>query len=74
MYNFFQNLNVIDKIIIIFLVGFHGNRIYQMKEKVICYIIIMVAMYFFAASKFYDFFNQYCSNLLKNPTVRGLMN
>ena len=32
----------------------------------------MVAMYFFAASKFYDFFNQYCSNLLKNPTVRGL--
>ena len=31
---------MIDKIIIIFLVGFHGNRIYQMKEKVICYIII----------------------------------
>ena len=26
---------MIDKIIIIFLVGFHGNRIYQMKEKVI---------------------------------------
>ena len=27
---------MIDKIIIIFLVGFHGKRIYQMKEKVIC--------------------------------------
>ena len=26
---------MIDKIIIIFLVGCHGNRIYQMKEKVI---------------------------------------
>ena len=26
---------MIDKIIIIFLVGFHGNIIYQMKEKVI---------------------------------------
>ena len=25
---------MIDKILIIFLVGFHGNRIYQMKEKV----------------------------------------
>ena len=34
----------------------------------------MVAMYFFAVSKFYDFFNQYCSSSLKNPTVRGLMN
>ena len=32
----------------------------------------MVAKDFFTASKFYDFFNQYCSNLLKNPTVRGL--
>ena len=32
---------MIDKIIIIFLVGFHGNIIYQMKEKVICYIIIL---------------------------------
>ena len=32
----------------------------------------MVAMDFFAASNSYDFFNQYCSNLLKNPTVRGL--
>ena len=27
---------------------------------------------FFAASNFYDFFNQYRSNMLKNPTVRGL--
>ena len=26
---------MIDKIIVLFLVGFHGNRIYQMKEKVI---------------------------------------
>ena len=43
---------MIDKIIIIFLVGFHGNRIYQMNEKVIRYII----MYCFAASKFYHFF------------------
>ena len=33
----------------------------------------MVAMDFFAALNSYDFFNQYCSNLLKNPTVRGLM-
>ena len=32
----------------------------------------MVAMDFFAAWNCYDFFNQYCSNLLKNPTVRGL--
>ena len=32
----------------------------------------MVAMDFFAASNSYDFFNQYCSNLLKNPTVGGL--
>ena len=32
----------------------------------------MVAMDFFEASNFYDFFNQYCLNLLKNPTVRGL--
>ena len=32
----------------------------------------MVAMDFFAALNSYDFFNQYCSNLLKNPTVRGL--
>ena len=32
----------------------------------------MVAMDFFAALNFYDFFNQYCSNLLKNPTVKGL--
>ena len=39
-----------------------------MKEEVICYI----AMDFFAASNSYDFLNQYCSNLLKNPTVRGL--
>ena len=66
---------MIDKIIVIFLVVFHGNRIYQMKEKVIiCYIIIYGCYVLFAASKFYDFFNQYCSNLLKNPTVRGLMN
>ena len=34
----------------------------------------MVAMDFLEASNFYDFFNQYCSNLLKNPTVRGLRN
>ena len=33
----------------------------------------MVAMDFFEASNFYDFFNQYCLNLLKNPTVRGLI-
>ena len=33
---------------------------------------IMVAMDFFAASNSYDFLNQYCPNLLKNPTVRGL--
>ena len=32
----------------------------------------MVAADFFAALNSYDFFNQYCSNLLKNPTVRGL--
>ena len=32
----------------------------------------MVAMDFFAASNSYDFFNQYCSNLLKNLMVRGL--
>ena len=32
----------------------------------------MVAMNFFAALNSYDFFNQDCSNLLKNPTVRGL--
>ena len=34
----------------------------------------MVAMDFFAASNSYDFFNQYCANLLKNSTVRGLTN
>ena len=34
----------------------------------------MVAMDFFAALNCYDFLNQYCSNLLKNPTVRGLRN
>ena len=28
----------------------------------------------FVASNSYDFCNQYCSNLLKNPTVRGLRN
>ena len=33
----------------------------------------MVAMDFFAALNCYDFLNQYCSNLLKNPTVRGLI-
>ena len=44
-----------------------------MKEKVICYIMILVAMDFFAASNSYDFFNHYCSNLLKNPMVRGLI-
>ena len=32
----------------------------------------MVAMDFFAALNCYDFLNQYCSNLMKNPTVRGL--
>ena len=31
----------------------------------------MVAKDFFAPSNSYDFFNQSCSNLLKNPTVRG---
>ena len=31
-------------------------------------------MDFFAALNCYDFLNQYCSNLLKNPTVRGLRN
>ena len=29
---------------------------------------------FFAASNSYDIFNQYRSNLLKNPTVRGFSN
>ena len=33
-----------------FLVGFHGNRVYQMTEKVICYIMIYGC--FFAASNF----------------------
>ena len=33
----------------------------------------MVAIDLFAALNSYDFFNQYCSNLLKNPTVRGLI-
>ena len=51
------------------MVGFHGNIIYQMKEKVICYIMIYSCYGLFAASNSYDFFNQYCSNLLKNPTV-----
>ena len=32
----------------------------------------MVAMDFFIALNFYDFFNQYCSNSLKKPTLRGL--
>ena len=42
MYNFFQSLNVIHNYNCIhtFPVGFHGNRIYQMKEKVIRYIMI----------------------------------
>ena len=43
-----------------------------MKEKVICYIMIYGCYGLFTASNSYDFFNQYCSNLLKNPTVRGL--
>ena len=54
------------------MVGFHGNRIYQMKEKVICYIMIYCCYGFFTASNSYDFINLYCSNLLKNATVRGL--
>ena len=33
---------------------------------------VIFAMDFFAALNSYNFFNQYCSNLLKNPTVRGL--
>ena len=33
-----------------------------------------VIQVYLAASKFYDFLNQYCSNMLKNPTVRGLKN
>ena len=33
----------------------------------------MVAMDFFEVSNYYDFFNQYFLNLLKNPTVRGLI-
>ena len=32
----------------------------------------MVAMDFFTALNCYDFLNQYRSNLLKYPTVRGL--
>ena len=43
-----------------------------MKEKVICYIMIYGCYGLFAALNCYDFLNQYCSNLLKNPTVRGL--
>ena len=41
-----------------------------MKEKVICYI--MNAMDFLQQQIFTIFKNQYCSNLLKNPAVRGL--
>ena len=33
----------------------------------------MVAMDFFSALNCYDFLKQYSSNLLKNPTVRGLI-
>ena len=35
-------------------------------------VLVLATMDFFAASNSYYFFNQYCSNLLKNPTVRGL--
>ena len=63
----FQILNVIDQIIIvfIFIVGFHGNRIYQMTEKIICYIVV-----YGCYGHFYDFFNQ-CTE--KKTTVRGQM-
>ena len=54
----------------IFIVGFHGNRIYQMKEKVICYI--MVYGCYGLLNEFLQLFNPYCSNLLNKPMVRGL--
>ena len=47
---------MIYKIIIIFLVGFHGNRIYQMKEKVICYIIMYGCYVLFCSLKVLRFF------------------
>ena len=59
MYNFFQSLNVIVKIMIIihtFLVVFHGNKIYQMKEKVICYIMISGCFGLFCSLKILRFF------------------
>ena len=52
----------------------HGNRIYQMKEKVMLHHNIWLLCTFLQPQSFTIFFNQYCSNLLKNPTVRGLMN
>ena len=54
------------------MVGFYGNGIYQMKEKVVCYIIYGCYGLFLQSRILMIFFNQYCSNLLKNPTVRGL--
>ena len=58
----FQSLNVIDQVIIIiihiFMVGFHGNKIYQMKRKLYATSWYMVAMDFLTALNFFDFFNQ----------------
>ena len=51
-------------IIHIFMVGFHGNKIYQMKIKLYATSWYMVAMDFLTALNFFDFFNQYCSNLV----------
>ena len=56
---------MIDKIIIVFilslkphtfLVSFHGNRTYQMKEKVICYIMIYGCYGLFCSLEFLRFF------------------
>ena len=55
------------------MVSFHGNIIYQMNEKVIIMLHHDIwLLRTFAATNSYDFFNLYCSNLLKNPTVRGV--
>ena len=62
---------MIDTIIIIFI---HSCLVSIVTEFIERYTLhYMVAMDFFAASRFYNFFNKYCSNLLKNPTVRGLI-
>ena len=74
---FFQSLNVIDIIIIIFIHSWLVSMVTEfikMKEKVICYYTIYGCYGLFCILKFYDFFNQYCLNLLKNPTVRGFNN